>query len=49
MLIHDLLVFEGNVWLVLGLSTAGSLYCMLPDSLILYCTHCLVVDARGGQ
>jgi len=34
-LIHSLLVFEGNVWLVLGLSTAGSLHCMLPDSLIL--------------
>ena len=34
-LILDLLVFEGNVVMLMGLSTAGSLHCMLLGSLIL--------------
>ena len=35
MLILDLLVFEGNVVMLMGLSTAGNIHCMLPGSLIL--------------
>ena len=34
-LILDLLVFEGNLVMLMGLSTAGSLHCMLLGSLIL--------------
>ena len=48
-LIHDSLAFEGNVGMLMGLSMAGSLRCMLPDSLILQSTYCLVVYALGAQ
>jgi hypothetical protein len=42
-LIHDLLAFEGNVVIWMGLSTVGSLHCMLLGSWILYGTYCLIV------
>jgi hypothetical protein len=48
-LILDSLALGGSVRMLMGLSTAGSLHRMLPDSLILECTYCQLVYARGGQ